>query len=162
MPHSSAISFGKSDVLSVIIFFNKNEIEDEYIKIDNQMSKLKIGEILIKGNNVIKKYWKNIESDKNIIDGWLRTGDLGYFDSDGFLFLKSRKDDLINVAGDKFVPEEVELVIKEIPEISEAAVIGISNELFGQLPIAFVEKNNEITSSLILNYCIQKVQNWSN
>ena len=127
--------------------------DDGKILLDEQ-----IGEIYIKGDHVIENYWNNTKADKSIVDGWLKTGDLGYFDSDGFLFLKSRKDDLINVAGEKFVPEEVELVIKEIPEISEAAVIGIPNELFGQLPIAFVEKNNEIESSLILNHCIQKLE----
>ena len=119
-----------------------------------------LGEIYIKGDHVVENYWNNAKADKSIVNGWLKTGDLGYFDSDGFLFLKSRKDDLINVAGEKFVPEEVELVIKEISEISEAAVIGIPNELFGQLPIAFVEKNNEITSSFILNHCIQKLERY--
>ena len=119
-----------------------------------------IGEIHIKGDHVIENYWNNVKADSSIVNGWIKTGDLGYFDSDGFLFLKSRKDDLINVAGEKFVPEEVELVIKEISEISEAAVIGIPNELFGQLPIAFVEKNNEITSSFILNHCIQKLERY--
>ena len=119
-----------------------------------------LGEIYIKGDHVVENYWNNAKADKSIVNGWLKTGDLGYFDSDGFLFLKSRKDDLINVTGEKFVPEEVELVIKEISEISEAAVIGIPNELFGQLPIAFVEKNNEITSSFILNHCIQKLERY--
>ena len=119
-----------------------------------------LGEIYIKGDHVVENYWNNVKADSSIVNGWLKTGDLGYFDSDGFLFLKSRKDDLINVAGEKFVPEEVELVIKEISEISEAAVIGIPNELFGQLPIAFVEKNNEITSSFILNHCIQKLERY--
>ena len=119
-----------------------------------------LGEIYIKGDHVVENYWNNAKADKSIVNGWLKTGDLGYFDSDGFLFLKSRKDDLINVAGEKFVPEEVELVIKEISEISEAAVIGIPNELFGQLPIAFIEKNHEITSNFILNYCTQKLERY--
>ena len=99
-----------------------------------------IGEIHIKGDHVIENYWNNAKADLSIVNGWLKTGDLGYFDSDGFLFLKSRKDDLINVAGEKFVPEEVELVIKEISEISEAAVIGIPNELFWSITSCIYRK----------------------
>ena len=118
------------------------------------------GEIFIKGDHVIKNYWNNSKADESIENRWLKTGDLGYFDSDGFLFLKSRKDDLINVGGEKFHPEEVELVIKEIPEILDVAVIGIPNDLFGQLPIAFVVPNNEITSTQIINNCSKKLERY--
>lgn len=126
----------------------------------NILSNNQVGEIFIKGNHVIKNYWNNIKADESIENDWLKTGDLGYFDSDEFLFLKSRKDDLINVGGEKFAPEEVESVIKEIPEILDAAVIGIQNDLFGQLPAAFVVTNNEITSTQIINYCSKKMERY--
>jgi acyl-CoA synthetase (AMP-forming)/AMP-acid ligase II len=119
-----------------------------------------VGEIFIRGNHVIKNYWNNVKADESIENNWLKTGDLGYFDSDGFLFLKSRKDDLINVGGEKFAPEEVESVIKEIPEISDAAVIGMPNDLFGELPAAFVVTNYEITSTQIINYCSKKLERY--
>ena len=70
------------------------------IKIENPINESKIGEILIKGDNVIKKYWKNIEFDKNIIDGWLSTGDLGFFDDNGYLYVVGRFDDVINIGGE--------------------------------------------------------------
>lgn len=158
---------------STFLLFNKNKNKLESVgKIspgveinilddnNNILSENQIGEIFIKGDHVIKNYWNNLEADKSIKNGWLKTGDLGYFDSDGFLFLKSRKDDLINVGGEKFIPDEVEYIIKEIPEISDVAVIGISNDLFGQLPVAFVVKNSEITSTQIINYCSKKMERY--
>ena len=74
------------------------------IKIDGSSN----NEILIKGKNVISKYWKNENADKNIIDGWLRTGDTGFLDNENYLFLKSRKDDIINIGGEKVIPMEIE------------------------------------------------------
>ena len=158
---------------STFLLFNKNKNKLESVGkiapgveiniLDNDgkiLSNNQVGEIFIKGDNVIKNYWNNSKADQSIENGWLRTGDLGYFDSDGFLFLKSRKDDLINVGGEKFTPEEVELVIKEIPEILDAAVIGIPHDLFGQLPIAFIVTNNEITSTQIINYCGKKLERY--
>ncbi|RZD46857.1 MAG: hypothetical protein CXT78_03340 [Thaumarchaeota archaeon] len=158
---------------STFLLFNKNKnklesvgkiasgVEIKILDDDGKiLSNDQVGEIFIKGDHVIKNYWNNSKADQSIENGWLRTGDLGYFDSDGFLFLKSRKDDLINVGGEKFTPEEVELVIKEIPEILDVAVIAIPHELFGQLPVAFVVKNNEITSTQIINHCSKKLERY--
>jgi len=131
-------------------------LDDKGKKLSNNM----IGEIFIKGDHVIENYWENIEANKSISEGWLRTGDLGYFDSEGFLFLKSRKDDMLNVSGEKFTPEEVELVIKEIPEILDVAIVGIRNEFFGQIPIGFVVTKKEIKSSNIINYCNKKLERY--
>jgi len=75
------------------------------------------GEILVKGKNVISKYWNNEMADENLIDGWLRTGDIGFLDNENFLFLKGRKDDIINVGGEKVIPFEIEEVVKQIPEV---------------------------------------------
>ena len=158
---------------STFLLFNKNKnrlesvgkpapgVEINILDDDGKpVSTNQTGEIFIKGDHVIKNYWNNSKADESIENRWLKTGDLGYFDSDGFLFLKSRKDDLINVGGEKFHPEEVELVIKEIPEILDVAVIGIPNDLFGQLPIAFVVPNNEITSTQIINNCSKKLERY--
>ena len=158
---------------STFLLFNKNKnklesvgkpapgVEIKILDDDGKsVSTNQTGEIFIKGDHVIKNYWNNSKADESIENRWLKTGDLGYFDSDGFLFLKSRKDDLINVGGEKFHPEEVELVIKEIPEILDVAVIGIPNDLFGQLPIAFVVPNNEITSTQIINNCSKKLERY--
>ena len=132
------------------------------IKIDNQMSKLKIGEILIKGNNVIKKYWKNIEFDKNIIDGWLRTGDLGYFDDHGYLYLVGRFDDVINIGGEKVMPDEIEEIVKQIDGVKDVAAFGIDHEIFGQVIKLHVVKseNSNLEKLSIIKFCMKNLEKY--
>lgn len=118
------------------------------------------GEVWIKGNNVIKKYWDNSEADKNIIDGWLRTGDIGYFDEEKYLFLKGRLDDIINVGGEKVSPHEIEDVVKQIADVEDAAAFGIYHEIFGQVIKLNVvkSKGKEIDKSKILSHCIRNLE----
>ncbi len=132
------------------------------IKIDNQMNKSKTGEILIKGTNVIKKYWKNIESDKNIIDGWLRTGDLGYFDDSGYLYLIGRCDDVINIGGEKVMPDEIEEIVKQIDGVENVAAFGINHEIFGQVIKLHVIKseNSNLDKTSILTYCMKNLEKY--
>ena len=126
------------------------------IKIDDNSN----NEILIKGKNVISKYWKNENADKNIIDGWLRTGDTGFLDNKNYLFLKVRKDDIINIGGEKVIPMEVEEVVKQIPEVIDVAAFGIKNEIFGQVIKLHVIKSKEsnLDKSKILIHCIKNLE----
>ena len=132
------------------------------IKIDNQMTKSKIGEILIKGNNVIKKYWKNIEFDKNIIDGWLRTGDLGYFDDHGYLYLVGRSDDVINIGGEKVMPNEIEEIVKQIDGVENVAAFGIDHEIFGQVIKLHVIKSesSNLEKLSIIKFCMKNLEKY--
>ena len=85
-------------------------------------------------------YWKRPDSDaKSIRGGWYFTGDLGYFDGDGELFLVGRVDDMIISGGENVHPEEVEDVLDALPQIRQAAVIGMPDERMGQKVVAFVE-----------------------
>jgi len=120
------------------------------------------GNIWISGPNVINKYWKNSKFDQNIIDNWLKTDDLGYLDSDGFLYLTARKDDIINVAGEKVIPQEVEKVVLELNEIEEAIVIGVNHEVFGQVVKLFVQKTRDssIGKSEIMSHCIKNLERY--
>ena len=126
------------------------------IKIDDNSN----NEILIKGKNVISKYWKNENADKNIIDGWLRTGDTGFLDNENYLFLKSRKDDIINIGGEKVIPMEIEEVVKQIPEVIDVVAFGIKNEIFGQVIKLQVIKSKEsnLEKSKILIHCIKNLE----
>jgi long-chain acyl-CoA synthetase len=132
------------------------------IKIDDQMTKSKIGEILIKGNNVIKGYWKNVESDKNIIDGWLRTGDLGYFDDHGYLYLVGRFDDVINIGGEKVMPDEIEEIVKQIDGVENVAAFGIDHEIFGQVIKLHVikSKNSNLEKLSIIKFCMKNLEKY--
>ena len=85
-------------------------------------------------------YWKRPDSDaKSIRGGWYFTGDLGYFDKDGELFLVGRVDDMIISGGENIHPEEVEDVLDALPQIRQAAVVGMPDDRMGQKVVAFVE-----------------------
>ena len=85
-------------------------------------------------------YWKRPDSDaKSIRGGWYFTGDLGYFDEDGELFLVGRVDDMIVSGGENIHPEEVEDALDALPQVRQAAVVGMPDERMGQKVVAFVE-----------------------
>lgn len=131
------------------------------IKINNQdENKLKLGDIWIRGKNVIKQYWSNSITDKNMKDGWLQTGDIGYFDDDGFLFLKGRNDDIINIGGEKVIPHEIEDVVKQISGIEDVVAFGIDHEIFGQIiKVNVIKKgNSDLDKSKILSHCIKNLE----
>jgi len=127
---------------------------------DQQKKNSEIDEIWIKGMNVIKKYWNNNEADENIVEGWLKTGDRGFIDKDNYLFLKGRIDDIINIGGEKVVPQEIEQVIKEIPGIDDVVAFGIKHEIFDQtIKVNVVKsKDSEIDKSKILSHCMKNLE----
>jgi acyl-CoA synthetase (AMP-forming)/AMP-acid ligase II/acyl carrier protein len=91
------------------------------------------GEVVIRGANVIQEYENNPEANKEaFINGWFRTGDQGYLDNAGYLFLKGRLKELINRGGEKIVPREVEEVLLEHPAVGQAVTFAISHATLGQ------------------------------
>ncbi len=151
---------------STFMIFDKNNGREESVGRAAPGVEIKIvnennndGEIWIKGNNVIKKYWNNVKADKNIVDGWLQTGDIGYFE-DGYLFLKGRNDDMINVGGEKIMPYEIEEVVKQIPGVDDVAAFGIDHEIFGQVVKLNVvkSKDSDLDKSKILTYCMKNLE----
>jgi len=98
------------------------------------------GEIFVTGENVMGGYYRNPEATAQAIDqqGWLRTGDTGYLDADGYLYVTGRKKDMIILAGEKIFPQEVEHILTAHPDIAEAAVVGVKDPLHGELPKAFL------------------------
>lgn len=92
-----------------------------------------IGEIWIKSPSVMLEYWHNPQATaETLIDGWIRTGDAGYLDEHGFLFVCDRIKDMIIYAGEKVYPAEIEAALLAHPAIRDAAVIGIPDEQFGE------------------------------
>ncbi len=101
------------------------------------------GEILVRGPTVMQGYWQNPEaSSTTIVDGWLRTGDIGYMDEDGFLYLTDRSKDVIITGGTNVYPREVEEVLIQHPDLFEVAVVGAPNAEWGEEVVAFVVSNN--------------------
>ena len=97
-----------------------------------------IGHVEIRGASVIDGYVGDTHQDCFHPDGWLRTGDLGHKDADGFVYLDARTDDVINRGGEKVLPREVEEVIGADPMIASVVVVGRDDPELGQVPVAFV------------------------
>lgn len=101
-----------------------------------------LGEILIKGPNVMKGYFGNPQATAEIIrEGWLRSGDIGYRDSDGYYYIVDRVKDMINVSGFKVFPREVEEALFRHPGVKEAAVVGRPDPVRGEAVKAYVVLN---------------------
>jgi O-succinylbenzoic acid--CoA ligase len=112
------------------------------------------GEILVKGPNITKGYWKREEATKNALqDGWLHTGDQGYRDDEGFLYVLDRRSDLIISGGENIYPAEIESVLLSHPNIKDAGVIGVEDKKWGQTPHAFVVVNEELPIADLITYC---------
>lgn len=114
------------------------------------------GEILVKGDNVMKEYFKNPEANAQTLkDGWLFTGDIGHMDEDGFFFITDRKKDMIIRGGENIYPREIEEVLYSHPAVSLATVIGVRDEVYGELPKAFIVLKEGKTASAedIIAYC---------
>jgi long-chain acyl-CoA synthetase len=110
------------------------------------------GEVWVRGPQVMLGYWGRPEETKGVLtaDGWLRTGDIGAFDAQGYLKLLDRKKDMIIVSGFKVFPNEVEDVVMQHPGVLEAAVIGVPDERTGQAVKLFVVKRDPSLSQAAL------------
>ena len=112
-----------------LLFTQIKIIDDE----GNNQATGDYGEILVKGLTVMQGYYNNPQATaKTIQDGWLHTGDIGYLDADGDLFLVQRRSDLIVTGGENVYPAEVEAVLRQITEIAHVAVVGIDDVEWGQ------------------------------
>ena len=97
------------------------------------------GEVLVHGPNVMRGYLNRPEETaKTLVDGWLHTGDIGYFDEDGYLVLVDRAKDMIIRGGENIYPKEIETVVYQLPEVAEAAVVGRAHPVYGEEPVLFV------------------------
>jgi acyl-CoA synthetase (AMP-forming)/AMP-acid ligase II len=123
----------------------------------NEMPAGEPGEIVAKGPRVMSGYWKDAEKTAKTLtpDGWLRTGDMGYMDEDGYIFLAGRGDDLIIRAGENISPEEVENAIYTHPAVDEVAVIGVSDPEWGQeiKAVVVLKKGMTATGEEISEHC---------
>ena len=104
------------------------------------------GEICIKGHNVMMGYWNNPEATEAAIKGdWFLSGDIGYLDEDGYLYITDRKKDMLLVNGINVYPRELEEVIYQFDGVKEAAVIGVNDPRKGDMVVACVASNEGAT-----------------
>ena len=136
-------------------------LPDVELKIVNEQGEAlparEVGEILAKGPRVMKGYWEDADKTTKVMteDGWLRTGDMGWMDEEGYLYLAGRSDDMIIRGGENISPEEIEDVLRSYSKIEEAAVIGVPDPEWGQEPRAIVvlKKDESATAEEIMQYC---------
>ncbi|MDQ0857918.1 o-succinylbenzoate--CoA ligase [Bacillus sp. V2I10] len=108
------------------------------------------GEIHVQGPNVTKGYWKR---KAEIHNGWLQTGDMGFLDEEGFLYVLDRRSDLIVSGGENIYPAEIEAALLSHPSVIEAGVTGMSDAKWGQVPHAFIAANDAVSEEELISYC---------
>ena len=118
-----------------------------------------IGEICVAGPAVIRAYQNDVGRE-SFQDGWFRTGDLGYLDEDGYLFIKGRLRELINRGGENIAPREVEEVLQGYPAVREVVVVGRPDPVYGEQPVAYLTVcgnwNTQDTAEL-RRYAVQRL-----
>ncbi|MCH1625435.1 o-succinylbenzoate--CoA ligase [Fredinandcohnia quinoae] len=118
------------------------------------------GEIVVKGPNVSIGYFNRPDATSEAIkDGWLYTGDIGYVDDEGFLFVQDRRSDLIISGGENVYPAEIEAILLSHPHITEAGVTGVEDKQWGQVPIAFIKLAEEgiLNTDDVIYFCEGKL-----
>jgi long-chain acyl-CoA synthetase len=119
-----------------------------------------VGEILMRAPQLMQGYWQRPSETKNVIrDGWLYTGDLGYLDEDGYLFIEDRKKDVIKPSGFQVWPREVEEVIASHPAVNEVGVGGVHDDYQGEAVKAWVvlRPGQQTTVEEIRAFCRKKL-----
>jgi long-chain acyl-CoA synthetase len=118
------------------------------VKIDSDNPETEVGEIIVRGMNVMLGYYKNEEATKEVMlaDGWMKTGDLGVMDKDGFMYIKGRNKNLIiGASGQNIYPEDIEEKLHNSPYIQEALAIGEDGKVIALIyPDADVMKEKQI------------------
>ncbi|MFH1481218.1 MAG: long-chain-fatty-acid--CoA ligase [Pseudomonadota bacterium] len=119
-----------------------------------------IGEIIGRGPNIMKGYWKLPEETRNTLKGgWLYTGDMGYWDEYGYVYMADRKKDMIISGGENVYPNEVERVIRELEGVVDVAVIGVPDDRWGEAVKAITIKapGSDLTQEDVIKYCAQNI-----
>lgn len=132
------------------LFFNA-------IRIDGATKPGDEGEICIQGPHVTPGYIGRFAERQTTTDGWLYSGDIGYIDEDGYLFVVDRRADLIISGGENIYPAQIEDVLLSHPAVAEAGVCGLADVMWGQVPIAFVVVKQPVTVEELHEHCKQKL-----
>jgi acyl-CoA synthetase (AMP-forming)/AMP-acid ligase II len=117
------------------------------------------GEIVARGSRMMAGYWQEESATRETLrSGWVYTGDLGYKDEDGYIYLAGRAKDFIKRGGEMISPEEVEQVLRSHPQLDDAAVIGVPDEEWGEeVRAVVVGKSELVTEDEIIDYCHERL-----
>ena len=134
------------------LFFN-------HVRID-EPNKEGVGEILVRGPHVTPRYVGKFKDKPTTIGGWLHTGDIGYLDEQGFLYVVDRRSDLIISGGENIYPAEIENVLLAHEAVKEAGVCGMNDSKWGQVPICFVVLKEKVSEQQLLDFCKRNLANY--
>jgi long-chain acyl-CoA synthetase len=127
---------------------------------DTEVPRGETGEVVGRGPNVMKGYWRQPEETAAVLrGGWLHTGDIGRMDDDGFLFIVERMKDLIIRGGLNIYPRDVEDALTEHPAVAMAGVVGMPDETYGEEAVAFVVRapGVEVTEDELLEFLVERI-----
>ena len=127
----------------------------------NECKANEVGELLFKGPTVTIGYWNCPELNKNLLDdeGWFKTGDMVYFDEEGYFFVVDRVKDMFISGGENVYPREIEKLLEEHPKISQVQVIGVPDDKWGEVGRAIVvlKSGQDCTEEEIIDFCKGKL-----
>lgn len=148
---------GRVNSVGRVIFHMEVQIRDSE---GNEVPKGEVGEIAIRGPKVMLGYWKRPhETAQALRNGWFHTGDGGYMDEDGFVYLLDRLKDMIITGGENVYSTEVENVLHGHPAVAMCAVIGIPHDVWGETvhAVAVLREGHEATEAELINFCRGKI-----
>jgi acyl-CoA synthetase (AMP-forming)/AMP-acid ligase II len=118
------------------------------------------GEIQVRGENVMLGYWRDPEATaRTVVDGWLHTGDLGHMDEEGYVYIDGRSSEMIKSGANRISPKEIEEVIAELEEVMEVGVVGVPDDLLGQVVKAVIvsRPGSRVEARRVLAHCRQNL-----
>ncbi|MFS0644313.1 o-succinylbenzoate--CoA ligase [Siminovitchia sp. 179-K 8D1 HS] len=122
---------------------------------------LEAGEIFVKGPNITPGYLNREDANRDSFhDGWFATGDIGYLDEEGYVFVLDRRSDLIISGGENIYPAEIEEVLLAHPSVVEAGVTGVEDEKWGKVPYAFFVACDDIPEEELIDFCRKKLASY--
>jgi O-succinylbenzoic acid--CoA ligase len=149
LPHEVTIRRGSS---GLPLFGNRLRIVDEH---QQDLEVGMIGQILVQGLSVMSGYLHQSD-DQAMQDGWFYTGDLGYLDRDGYLYVVSRRSDLIISGGENIYPTEIEAILLTHPAIAEVCIVGLGDREWGEIVVAVIVAESQLSLVEIRSFCEQK------
>lgn len=124
----------------------------------NDLGPNQVGELLLRGPMCMKEYWQNPEAtQKTFMDGWLLTGDLVRYDEEGYFYVVGRKKEMFISGGENVYPAEIEKTLQSMPQIREAAVIGVPHDKWGEVGKAFVVAETSLTEVQVMEFCASRL-----
>lgn len=139
---------------------NEMKVVDEE---DREVANGELGEIVLRGENILKGYYKNEDATATAFrGGWFHTGDIGYRDADRFFYIVDRKSDMIIRGGENIYPREIDEVLYQHPAVAAAATIGVPDSLYGEEVAAFIVLKDgiDLREEEIISYCRERLADY--